>query len=89
MVGAVAGLARGMTMSVRLEGSMLVTKGSWKTVLSWLGLIVVRIAMAGGAALLGIHEGTGTIFFCVAATFAAQNLLLAYRAGVLGGLKTA
>jgi hypothetical protein len=89
LVGAGTGVARAMTMTVRLEGSTLVTKGSWKTVLTWVVLIVVRLGLAGLAALLGVPEGLGEALFCAAASFAAQNLLLAVRSGAIGALKAA
>lgn len=83
VVGAGAGIARAMTMSVRLEGAgTLVTKGGWKTIVSWVALIALRLGMIGLAALLGVHEGLGVTFVCAAATFGAQNLVLAYRSGL-------
>lgn len=90
LVGVAAGAARAMTMSVRLEGAgTLVTKGNWKTIVSWVVLIGLRVGMIGLAALLGVHEGLGVTFICAAATFGAQNLLLAYRSGLFGALKAA
>lgn len=89
LVGAGTGLARAMTMSVRLEGTTLVTKGSWKTVATWVALIALRLGVAGIAYLLGVQEGMGEALFCAAASFGVQNLVLAARAGLLGMLKTA
>ncbi|WP_163504816.1 hypothetical protein [Fodinicola acaciae] len=89
LVGAGTGWLRAMTMSVRLEGSTLITKGSWKTVGTWVALIGLRLGVAGLAYLLGVKEGMGEALFCAAASFGVQNLVLAYRAGLLSLLKAA
>jgi hypothetical protein len=88
-VGIVAGVgfgvARGATMRVRREGAVLVTKGTRATLVMWLATIAVRIGVAALSYRLGVPEGTTEAFLFAAATFGAQNVVLARRGGFLPG----
>jgi hypothetical protein len=58
--------------------------GGWRTGALWIVTIAVRVGLFLAAARLGATEGTGEAMIYVAVTLAAQNLLIARRAGLLG-----
>ena len=83
LLAAAMGLARARTMRVWHDGTAWVSQGSWRTVVAWIATFAVRIATAIVAARYGAAEGSGEIMCFVAVTLAAQNVALAWRAGML------
>lgn len=82
VVAAVTGAARAMTMRIRRVGGTVLTKGDGRTLALWLVTIAVRVGQGAAAYALGIPEGTGEALLFAAATFAAQGVVLAARAGL-------
>jgi hypothetical protein len=83
-VGGGFGVVRALTMVVRREGAVPVTRGTGRTVTMWLVTIGVRIGMAALSFAVGVPEGTTEGLLFAAATIGAQNLVLARRGGLLG-----
>ena len=83
LFAAVMGVARAATMRMDVTVDGTVVEGSWRTGAMWLATVGVGVAMFVAAAKAGATEGAGEAMLYVAMTLAAQNLLLARRAGLL------
>lgn len=87
VLAVVLGFARAHTMAVRLgAANTIVTTGNRWTITWWIVSIAVRIGIAAGAGLLGVHEGTGQAMLFAALTIGTQNVWLARRGGLLGAM---
>jgi hypothetical protein len=78
------GVARAATMRVWRTPDATLAQGGRRTVLLWVLTIAVRIGVLLVAARSGAPEGAGEAMLFVAATIAAQNAVIARRAGLLG-----
>jgi hypothetical protein len=78
------GLVRSATMKVWRAEAGWVSKGGPLTVATWFATIALRVAVMLVAVQAGAPEGAGEIMLFVAVTLAAQNLVIAKRAGLLG-----
>lgn len=77
-------VARAATITLEEGPKGLVQKGNWLTAVLWLGTFAVRIATMLIGMRYGVAQGPGEAFFFVALTFAAQNAIIARRAGLIG-----
>lgn len=85
-VGALAGLGtglwRGQTYRIWTDqAGQAWLKGTWMTLASWGVLLALRILVAVGASLLGVHASQlgGELLGSLFATFAAQNAVIWLR----------
>ncbi|MGY0235582.1 hypothetical protein [Longispora urticae] len=85
LVGAGTGVVRARTMAVWRTASGVVTRGDRRTVAWWVASIALRIAIMVGAGALGAAEGFGEAMVFAGVTFGVQSLVVARRAGMLGG----
>jgi hypothetical protein len=76
------GIARAATMRVWRTADGPVSRGDWRTVVLWLATVGARIGVFVLAARFGATESAGEAMIFVAATIAAQNAVLARRAGL-------
>lgn len=81
----VLGIARGATTTLCRDATGWWSKGTAVTAVLWVVSFAVRFAAVPLSGTLGSAAGmgTGAIFLFVAATFAAQNIVLAHRTGAL------
>jgi hypothetical protein len=77
------GVARAATIRVWTTETGPYCEGKWTTGVLWVATIAVRVGMFLLAAKLGAQEGAGEAMLFVAATLAAQNVIVARRAGLL------
>lgn len=85
-LAAVLGLARGASGRVWCSDGIWWSKGTPTTLVLWVVSFAVRIAASAVAGVLGVSAsmGTGAIFCFVAATLAAQSVVVARRTVGLG-----
>lgn len=81
VVGLVTGAAWGWTARLwRAEDGSLWSKGTKATVYVWTGGLVLRVALYGVAAALGVHQGSPAQMMALAATLLLRSGVLALRA---------
>ncbi len=81
VVGLVTGAAWGWTARLwRAEDGALWSKGTKATVYVWTGGLVLRVALYGAAAALGIHQGSSALMMALAVTLLVRGGVLARRA---------
>jgi hypothetical protein len=87
VVGIAFGLWRGQTFAVWNQAGVTMRKGTWMTLVNWLGLIGVRVLAAVAAGFAGIATGqmTGDMLVSLCLTFAAQNVVIWIRAEAAAG----
>lgn len=80
-VSVLAGMWRGTTFRIWLEGGVVMTKGTAMTLVSWLVLILVRVPFAFAGHAAGYAQGLviGELLLALAVTFAAQNAVMYVR----------
>ncbi|WP_405717001.1 DUF1453 domain-containing protein [Streptomyces sp. NBC_00046] len=82
MVGLVTGAGWAWTTRLWREAdSSLWCKGTKATVFVWTAGLVLRAALYGAAALMGIHQGTAALLAALAVMLAARGGALMWRAG--------
>ncbi|MES9589682.1 DUF1453 domain-containing protein [Streptomyces sp. NPDC093108] len=82
VVGLVTGVAWGWTTRLWREADgSLWSKGTKATGFVWIGGLVLRAALYGAAALMGIDQGTPALLSALAVTLAARGGALMWRAG--------
>ncbi|MER5280460.1 DUF1453 domain-containing protein [Streptomyces sp. NPDC002809] len=80
-VGLVTGAGWAWTTRLwRAEDGTLWSKGTRATVYVWTGGLILRAALYGLAAALGIHQGTPALMMALAATLLVRSGVLARRA---------
>lgn len=81
VVGLVMGAAWGWTARLwRTEDGSLWSKGTKATAYVWTGGLVLRLALYGAAAALGVHQGTPALMMALAATLLVRGGVLVRRA---------
>ncbi|MFD9423334.1 MULTISPECIES: DUF1453 domain-containing protein [unclassified Streptomyces] len=81
LVGLVTGAGWGWTARLwREQDGTLWSRGTGATVFVWTGGVALRAALAGGALLLGIHQGTAALLAALAMTLFARGGVLTWRA---------
>ncbi|MCX5143408.1 MULTISPECIES: DUF1453 domain-containing protein [unclassified Streptomyces] len=81
-VGLVTGAGWGWTARLwRAEDGTLWSKGTKATVYVWTGGLILRAALYGLAAALGIHQGGPALMMALAVTLLVRSGVLARRAG--------
>ncbi|WP_412539069.1 hypothetical protein R8Z50_24865 [Longispora sp. K20-0274] len=85
LVGAATGVIRARTMTVWRTASGVITRGDRRTVIWWIASFALRIVIMVAAGALGAAEGFGEAMLFAGVTFGVQSLVLARRAGMLGG----
>lgn len=80
-IGVLAGVWRGTTFRIWSDAGTVVTKGTGATLVSWAALIAVRLpfVVVSHTAKLAVGIGIGELLAGLAATFAAQNMVLWLR----------
>jgi hypothetical protein len=82
VVGLVTGAGWAWTTKLWREADgSLWSKGTKATVFVWTGGLVLRAALYGAAALMGIHQGTAALLAALAVMLAARGGALMWRAG--------
>jgi hypothetical protein len=86
VIAVVLGLVRGSTIKVFVRDGHLWQKYSWATVGLWLGSILLRFGMTGGAVLLGADRSVmqTAVLLTLGLTFAGEGAVIALRARALG-----
>jgi hypothetical protein len=81
LVGVVMGVAWAWTSRIWTEpdGSVW-TRGTKATAAVWVGGILLRVGLAALAAVMGIHQGSGTLLLALAGSLLVRSGLLAWRA---------
>lgn len=80
-VGLVTGAAWGWTARLwREPDGSLWSKGTKATVFVWTGGLVLRAALYGAAALMGIHQGSAALMTALAVTLLVRSGVLMWRA---------
>lgn len=82
-IGAAAGVWRGTTFRIWSQAGSVRTKGTTVTLVSWGVLIAVRLPFLAVSHVAKMSEGVviGELLLALAATFAAQNVVLWLRVG--------
>ncbi|AEW96965.1 MULTISPECIES: DUF1453 family protein [Streptomycetaceae] len=81
MVGAGMGAAWGFTTRVWAERDGTVwSRGTKATAAAWAGGIVLRGGLAAVGAMLGVHQGSGSIMLALAATLLVRTGVVVWRA---------
>jgi len=80
------GLVRGSTIRVYVRDGHLWQKYTWATVGVWIGSIVVRFGMVGGAVLLGANRSVmqTAVLLTLGLTFAGEGAVIGLRGRTLG-----
>ncbi|WNI28794.1 CcdC protein domain-containing protein [Streptomyces sp. ITFR-6] len=79
-VGLVTGAAWGWTARLwRAEDGSLWSKGTRATVYVWTGGLVLRAALYGVAAALGVHQGSSALMMALAVTLLVRSGILVMR----------
>lgn len=88
IVSVLAGIWRGTTFRIWTDAGVVMTKGTWVTLVAWGVLIAIRLpfAVAGHAANYPQGLVIGELLLALAFTFAAQNAVIWLRAGRLAPL---
>ncbi|MFD5037209.1 DUF1453 domain-containing protein [Streptomyces sp. NPDC058378] len=82
VVGLVTGAGWGWTARLwQAPDETLWSRGTRATVFVWAGGIMLRVALAVTAVLLGVHQGTEALLISLAAMLFARSGVLALRAG--------
>lgn len=80
-VGLVTGAGWGWTARLwREPDGSLWSKGTKATVFVWTGSLVLRAALYGAAALMGIHQGSAALMTALAVTLPVRSGVLMWRA---------
>ncbi|MFD0020158.1 DUF1453 domain-containing protein [Streptomyces sp. NPDC058382] len=80
VVGLITGAAWGWTARLwRAEDGSLWSKGTKATAYVWIGGLVLRVALYGVAAALGIHQGSPALMMALAVTLLVRSGVLASR----------
>ncbi|GIG61383.1 hypothetical protein Lfu02_57550 [Longispora fulva] len=85
LVAAATGVIRARTMTVWRTASGVITRGDRRTVVWWIASFALRITIMVAAGALGATEGFGEAMLFAGVTFGVQGLVIARRAGMLGG----
>lgn len=81
VVGLVTGAAWGWTARLwRAEDGSLWSRGTRATVYVWTGGLVLRVALYGVAAALGVHQGSSALMMALAVTLLVRSGVLVRRA---------
>ncbi|MFF1924505.1 DUF1453 domain-containing protein, partial [Streptomyces sp. NPDC058221] len=81
VVGLVTGAAWGWTARLwRAADGSLWSKGTKATVYVWIAGLLLRVALYGVAAALGIHQGSPALMMALAVTLLVRSGVLARRA---------
>ena len=80
------GLVRGSTIRVYVRDGHLWQKYTWATIGVWIGSILVRFGMVGGAVLLGADRSVmqTAVLLTLGLTFAGEGATIALRGRALG-----
>jgi membrane protein CcdC involved in cytochrome C biogenesis len=80
------GVVRGSTIRVYVRDGHLWQKYTWPTVGVWIGSILVRFGMVGGAVLLGADRSVmqTAVLLTLGLTFAGEGAMIALRGRALG-----
>jgi hypothetical protein len=65
----------------RDETGVAWTRGTKATAAAWVGGILLRVGLGAVGAMMGVHEGTGSIMLALAVTLLIRRGVLAWRAG--------
>jgi hypothetical protein len=86
VIAVVLGLVRGSTIKIFVRNGHLWQKYTWATVGLWLGSILLRLGMTGGAVLLGADRTVmkTAVILMLGLTFAGEGAVIALRARALG-----
>jgi FtsH-binding integral membrane protein len=86
VIAVALGLVRGSTIKVFVRDGHLWQKYSWATVGLWVGSILLRFGMTGGAVLLGADRTVmqTAVLLTLGLTFAGEGAVIALRARALG-----
>jgi hypothetical protein len=78
------GLARGATIQLYTRAGQLWQRYRWTTLVVWLAAIAVRIGLAIGGHLMGVHVVNQSLMFVLGLSFIAEGALVAWRAAQTG-----
>jgi hypothetical protein len=67
----------------RDEAGVAWVKGTKATAAAWIGGILLRVGLAGLGAVIGVHEGGGSIMLALAATLLVRTGVIVWRVGGL------